>query len=65
VRWSVGLAVLSLGARWNKNVRALVLRPEASMQHVQLGLDFFAAVGGLLALAFLATAISLVRGTGA
>jgi hypothetical protein len=53
------LAFFMLGARWNLSIRKLVLRPDASMRHVTLGLDFFGWVGALFALAFFATAVSM------
>jgi hypothetical protein len=53
------LAFFMLGARWNLSIRKLVLRPDASMPHVTLGLDFFGWVSALFALGFLATTISV------
>ena len=55
------LSLFMLGARWNATIRRLVLRPEASMPHVTLGLDFVGWASAVLAIGLLATALALVR----
>ncbi len=56
---SSALAFFMLGARWNREIRGLVLRSDASIPHVVLGLDFVGWVAALLAVGFFATAVSL------
>lgn len=59
------LAIFMLGARWSQSIRKLVLRPDASMPHVVLGLDFLGWGSVILALGLLATALSGARVQGA
>lgn len=52
----LALAFFSLGALWSPRVRCWVLRPDAKMSPVTLGLQAFGAAGVLFALGFLASA---------
>jgi hypothetical protein len=58
---AAALAFFMLGARWSKSIRTFVLRPDASMPHVLLGLDFLGWGSALLALGLLAIAFSVSR----
>src|SRR5689334_9528301 len=58
---AAALAFFLLGARWSRSIRKLILRPDASMPHVILGLDFLGWGSVLLALGLLASALSVSR----
>ncbi len=55
------LAFFMLGARWSRAIRGVVLRQNASMPHVVLGLDFVGWAAAVFALGFFATALSLLN----
>jgi hypothetical protein len=54
------LAAWMFGARWNRRVRALVLRPDAKLSHAQLGLEFLGVLGAVFAVAFFAMMHSML-----